>query len=300
MAARTSREAFKGVPDLEQIFDATLILERKRRAFAKADRGAAFLMDRMAEDLSERLTTVERHFERAAAIAGITAATADVLTASGKVGEVIRLEADPAFLGDAAGRIIAGEHLPLDPESVDLAVCLLALQEANDIPGALIQIRRALRPDGLFLGAFAGAGTLSELRESLLAAETEVLGGASPRVIPFTDVRDAGGLLQRAGFALPVTDVETVTVRYDTMFGLIRRPARHGRHQRSGGAVAAAGHKAAVSAGRRDLCRAVFGPRRAYPRDVFIHLDVGMGAAWFATEAAEAGFGKGVAGQDAG
>jgi SAM-dependent methyltransferase len=222
MAARASREAFKGVPDLEQIFDATLILERRRRAFAKADRGAAFLMDRMAEDLSERLTTVERHFELAAAIAGITAATADVLTASAKVGEVIRLEADPAFLGGAAGRIIAGEHLPLDPESVDLAVCLLALQEANDIPGALIQIRRALRPDGLFLGAFAGAGTLSELRESLLAAETEVLRGASPRVIPFTDVRDAGGLLQRAGFALPVTDVETVTVRYDTMFGLIR------------------------------------------------------------------------------
>ncbi|GLS30646.1 methyltransferase domain-containing protein [Neomesorhizobium albiziae] len=207
---------------MEQIFDATLILERKRRAFAKADRSAAFLMDRIAEDLSERLSTVERRFDHAAAIAGITAATADALAASGKVGEVIRLEADPAFLDGAAGMVIAGDRLPLDPESVDLAVCLLALQEANDIPGALIQIRRALRPDGLFLGAFAGAGTLSELRESLLAAETEVLGGASPRVIPFTDVRDAGGLLQRAGFALPVTDVETVTVRYDTMFGLIR------------------------------------------------------------------------------
>ena len=144
------------------------------------------------------------------------------MTASGKVGEVIRVEADAVFLEGCGGKIATGEHLPLEPESVDLLVSLLALQDANDIPGALIQIRRALRPDGLFLGAFSGAGTLVELRESLLAAETEILGGASPRVIPFTDVRDAGGLLQRAGFALPVTDVETVTVRYDTMFGLIR------------------------------------------------------------------------------
>jgi len=97
----------------------------------------------------------------------------------------------------------------------------LSLQAMNDIPGMLVQIRRALRPDGLFLGAFAGAGTLFELRESLLAAETELYGGASPRVIPFTDVRDAGALLQRAGLALPVTDVETVAVRYDSLFGLL-------------------------------------------------------------------------------
>ncbi len=126
------------------------------------------------------------------------------------------------FLEGHAGKVASGDHLPLDPESVDLIVSLLSLQDTNDVPGALIQIRRALRPDGLFLGAMAGAGTLAELRESLLAAETEIAGGASPRVIPFADVRDVGGLLQRAGFALPVTDVETVTVRYDTMFGLIR------------------------------------------------------------------------------
>jgi SAM-dependent methyltransferase len=91
----------------------------------------------------------------------------------------------------------------------------------NDIPGMLAQIRRALRPDGLFLGAFAGAGTLGELRESFLAAESELYGGVSPRVIPFPDVRDAGGLLQRAGLALPVADVETLTVRYDTLFSLM-------------------------------------------------------------------------------
>lgn len=207
---------------MEQIFDAGLILERKRRALARGDASAGFLMDRAVDDLSERLATVERHFDKAVAAFCVTGAAADALIASGKVGEVVRIEADPAFLGGEAGRIATGEHLPLEPESVDLLVSLLALQDANDIPGALIQIRRALRPDGLFLGAFSGAGTLAELRESLLAAETEILGGASPRVIPFTDVRDAGGLLQRAGFALPVTDVETVTVRYDTMFGLIR------------------------------------------------------------------------------
>jgi SAM-dependent methyltransferase len=207
---------------LEQIFDARLILERKRRALARADASVGFLMDRAVDDLSERLATIERHFDKAVAAFCVKRMAADAMIASGKVGEVVRIEADPAFLGGDAGRLATGEHLPLEPESVDLLVSLLALQDANDIPGALIQIRRALRPDGLFLGAFSGAGTLTELRESLLAAETEILGGASPRVIPFTDVRDAGGLLQRAGFALPVTDVETVTVRYDTMFGLIR------------------------------------------------------------------------------
>jgi SAM-dependent methyltransferase len=111
--------------------------------------------------------------------------------------------------------------LPLEPESIDLAVSLLTFQEVNDLPGMLIQIRRALRPDGLFLAALTGGGTLAELRESLLAAETELTGGAAPRIAPFVDVRDAGGLLQRAGLALPVADIETTTVRYATMFGLM-------------------------------------------------------------------------------
>lgn len=207
---------------MEPIFDTALMLERKRRAFAKADSGAAFLMDRAVDDLSERLATVERRFESAAAIFCVTQGARDALIASGKVAKVVRIEADQAFLGGEDGKVGDGDRLPLDPASIDLAVSLLALQEANDIPGTLIQIRRALKPDGLFLGAFAGAGTLAELRESLIAAETEITGGVSPRVIPFTDVRDAGGLLQRAGFALPVADVETLTVRYDSMFGLIR------------------------------------------------------------------------------
>jgi SAM-dependent methyltransferase len=207
---------------LDPIFDSALIVERKRRAIAKADQDATFLMDRAVDDLVERLSVVERRFEKAVAAFCTTPAAAEALRASGKIDNVQRIEAHAAFLDRDAGTIAPDDRLPLEAESVDLIVSLLALQETNDIPGALIQVRRALRPDGLFLGALAGAGTLGELRESLLAAETEISGGASPRVIPFADVRDVGGLLQRAGFALPVTDVETFTVRYDTMFGLIR------------------------------------------------------------------------------
>jgi SAM-dependent methyltransferase len=207
---------------LQPIFDVELILRRRRRVFSEGDAGAAFLMEHAAADLRERLATVLRTFDRAATVFCVTSAASATLLQSGKVKHVYRVEADRLFLADAEGEIAEGDRLPLKPESFDLVVSLLALQEANDIPGALIQIRRALKPDGLFLGAMAGAGTLAELRESLLVAETEVHGGASPRVIPFTDVRDAGALLQRAGFALPVTDVEAVTVRYDTLFDLIR------------------------------------------------------------------------------
>ena len=178
-------------------------------------------MQRAAEDLAERLATVGRRFARAAALFSVTPAARNAVLASGKADETIRVEADAAFLGDEAGIVAAPGHVPLDPASIDLAVSLLSLQDENDIPGMLIQIRRALKPDGLFLGAMAGAGTLAELRESLLAAEAELSGGASPRVLPFADVREVGALLQRAGFALPVTDVETVTVRYATMFDLM-------------------------------------------------------------------------------
>lgn len=206
---------------MQPIFDASLISHHRRRAVAQAVPGADFLVARAAEDLAERLAVVERKFERAAALFGVSPAATAVLAASGKAAEVVRVEADEAFLGGGPGIVSDPETIAIDPASIDLAVSLLALQEANDIPGQLIQIRRALKPDGLFLGVLAGAGTLAELRESLLAAETELTGGVSPRVIPFTDVRDAGGLLQRAGFALPVADVETVTVRYDNMFALM-------------------------------------------------------------------------------
>ncbi|MES0007474.1 MULTISPECIES: methyltransferase domain-containing protein [unclassified Mesorhizobium] len=206
---------------MQPIIDTELWLVRKRRALAHPVAGADFLMRRAAEDLADRLGAVERKFGKAAVLFCQTPDATDVVAASGKAAEIVRVEADPAFLDGRPGLIAPLETMPFQPESLDLVVSLLSLQAMNDIPGMLVQIRRALRPDGLFLGAFAGAGTLSELRESLLAAETELYGGASPRVIPFTDVRDAGALLQRAGLALPVADVETVTVRYDTLFDLI-------------------------------------------------------------------------------
>jgi SAM-dependent methyltransferase len=206
---------------LQPLVDTSLWLAHKRRALADPTAGADFLMRRAAEELADRLGAVERKFDRAAVLFCQTPAAVDVLATSGKVTDIARVEADAAFLDNAAGLVAPLETVPFEPESLDLAVSLLSLQAMNDIPGMLVQIRRALKPDGLFLGAFAGAGTLFELRESLLAAETELYGGASPRVIPFTDVRDAGALLQRAGLALPVADVETVTVRYDSLFGVM-------------------------------------------------------------------------------
>lgn len=207
---------------MQPIFDTELALERKRRAFAAAVPGTGFLMDRAEEELADRLATVERSFEHAAALFSFTPAARSVLMASGKVAKVTRIEADATFLAGDDGLVSPPDRIPLQQESIDLAVSLLSLQEANDIPGLLLQIRRALKPDGLFLACFAGSGTLGELRESLLAAETEITGGASPRVMPFTDIRDAGALLQRAGFALPVADVDAVTVRYPSMFALLR------------------------------------------------------------------------------
>jgi len=205
---------------VQPIIDTSLWLARKRRALARPVPGADFLMRRAAEDLELRLSTVGKRFSRAATLFCQTGAAAEALAASGKVDGIERVEADSIFLSDGSGRIAPFETLPFEPESLDLAVSLLSMQAMNDIPGFLAQVRRALKPDGLFLAALAGSGTLAELRESLLAAETELAGGVSPRVLPFADVRDAGALLQRAGLALPVADVEDTTVRYDTLFDL--------------------------------------------------------------------------------
>ena len=207
---------------MDILFETGLVIRRRKRALIQATGGADFLLRRVADDLVDRLSTVERRFAKAAVVKGWTPLVAEALAASGQVDDVLRVEADPAFLSGAKGLVVDGDRLPLEPGSLDLIVSLLNLHEADDLPGQLIQMRRALRPDGLFLACLAGAGTLGELRESMLAAETEIVGGASPRVIPFADVRDVGGLLQRAGFALPVADVEAVTVRYGDMFGLMR------------------------------------------------------------------------------
>lgn len=206
---------------VEPIFDHQETLRRKKRALRLAARGADFLMRHAADDLADRFAAVPRQFDKAAALFCTTDAAAETLLASGKIGTISRAEADQALLNSDNGVVAAAETVPFALESLDLIVSLYDLQALNDVPGMLVQIRQTLKPDGLFLGCMAGAGTLGELREALLAAETELTGGASPRVFPMADVRDAGALLQRARFALPVADHETVTVRYDSMFALM-------------------------------------------------------------------------------
>jgi SAM-dependent methyltransferase len=208
---------------MDPIFDQTLIAKNRERAKNLPEGPATFLLDIAAEELAGRLGAVEREFEEAAELHGGSGVTARMLVETGKVGRMRRVETSTTFAaGDGDILIAPLDAVPLEPQSVNLIVSPLSLHVTNDTPGVFIQIRRALKPDGLFLAAVPGSGTLQELREALLAAESETSGGASPRVIPFADVRDLGALLQRAGFALPVADTENYTVRYDTMFGLMR------------------------------------------------------------------------------
>lgn len=205
------------------LFDEASIAANRLRAARSATPGADFLLQTVADDLAERLSAVDRFFPEAAELHGYTGALAGRLRANPQVGRLVRIETDAALLkGEDETLVSPLERVPLAPGAFDLVISPLSLHLTNDTPGVLVQVARALKSDGLFLGAMPGAGTLQELRESLLAAESAVTGGAAPRVIPFADVRDAGALLQRAGLALPVTDVETYTVRYDDMFALMR------------------------------------------------------------------------------
>ena len=196
------------------LFDRTLLRARQRRA--EKMQSAAFLLDRVAEDMAERLHAVLREFSSAADIGTRGDQVRDALTK--RVGELAHIH-----LPDSES-----EPLRLAPESLDLAVSALALQFVNDLPGVLAQIRRALKPDGLLLAAMIGGDTLTELRQSFAAAEAELEGGISPRVAPFADLRDVGALLQRVSFALPVTDVDRVVVRYGDAFALMQDLRRMG------------------------------------------------------------------------
>jgi SAM-dependent methyltransferase len=201
-----------------RLFDRALHRRRLDRA-ARGVGAAGFLKARVAEDLVERLEAVRRDFSLAVDLGARDGAFARALAASqaaAKVGVLIETDLSRAMLAGRPGlRLVADEErLPFAEASLDLVVSSLALHWTNDFIGALIQIRRALKPDGLFLGAILGGATLSELRAALTAAELERLGGSGPRVSPFADAYDGAGLLQRAGFALPVADVDRVSVRY--------------------------------------------------------------------------------------
>lgn len=209
---------------LPRVFDRALARRRLARAFRLGPE--AFLLERVAEDMVDRLSAVKRQFALAADIGTPTDAMARLLAACPQIEKLVSLR--PLRAGGQVDVIADEEYLPLAPASLDLAVSALALHGVNDLPGVLAQIRRVLRPDGLFVAAFVGGSSLTELRQSLAIAETEITGGLSPRIAPFVDVRDLGGLLQRAGFALPVTDVDHITVRYGSPFTLLSDLRRMG------------------------------------------------------------------------
>lgn len=190
------------------LFDFSASVHARRRALKLA--GDRFLDRAAAEGLADRLAAVTRKFERGLWIGHdvppeIAPFAQDWVRADFDVREILQTEG-----------------------GFDLAVSLFSLQTINDLPGALVQIRRALKPDGLFMAALLGGGTLGELREAFAHGESATRGGVSPRVSPFADVRDLGGLLQRGGFALPVADVERLVVRYGDFFALVRDLRAHG------------------------------------------------------------------------
>jgi SAM-dependent methyltransferase len=203
-------------PRSPQIFDRRLLRRRLARALRT---GAApdFLMLRAADDLADRLGGVRRDFPRSLDLGSPSPHFALAVAASGRPAP-LRAASLP---GPGVDVVAEEEALPFAPAAFDLVVSGLGLQWVNDLPGALAQVRRMLAPDGLFLACFPGGASLVELRAALAEAEDEICGGASPRVSPFVDLRDLGGLLQRAGFALPVTDVDSFTLRYDSLFALL-------------------------------------------------------------------------------
>ncbi|MEJ0013868.1 MAG: methyltransferase domain-containing protein [Bauldia sp.] len=196
------------------IFDRALLDRRRQRVAAAAE---DFLLRAVADDLLDRLAAVKRTFALGVDLASPLPLVAERLAATGQASRVLRIDriGAPDIVGDP-------ELLPLAPASADLIVSALALHWTDDLPGTLAQVRVALKPDGLFLAALLGGETLTELRQSLAQAESEVTGGASPRVSPFAELRTAGALLQRAGFALPVIDADKRTVRYNTALHLMR------------------------------------------------------------------------------
>jgi SAM-dependent methyltransferase len=209
-----------GVSAPPEIFDRRLLALRRARAAARVD-AVMPVLEAAAERLLDRLDDTTRRFARALDLGG-RGAVAPRLRARG-IPFVVSMDLAPAMAARAGGLALAGdeEWLPFAPASFDLIVASLSLHWVNDLPGALIQLRRALAPDGLFLASLPGLGTLQGLREALAAAEAGTRGGASPRVSPFPELRDLAGLLQRAGFALPVADQERLSLAWRTPLGLV-------------------------------------------------------------------------------
>ena len=182
-----------------------------------------FLLREVADRLADCLLDIKRDFPLALDLGCHGGQLAEVLAGRGGIGEMVQCDLSHKMVAGASGpRLVADEEaLPFANGQFDLVASVLSLHWVNDLPGTFSQIRRALKPNGLFLCAVLGAGSLDELRQAMLAAEIEVRGGASPRVSPFMDARDAGSLLQRAGFALPVVDTDRIVLSYPDPFALM-------------------------------------------------------------------------------
>ncbi|MCJ7788484.1 MAG: methyltransferase domain-containing protein [Methyloceanibacter sp.] len=236
--------------DERLLFDRKL-LRRRRERFAPEIESREFLLAHVANEIAERVEVMLRSFPRALDLGAYHGLVGRKVAALESVGDMIYAESAFAFaaLCPRPSLVCDEDALPFKEASLNLIVSGLALHRVNDLPGALIQIRRALAPDGLFMAALLGARALTELRTALLEAEAEMAGGASPRVAPFADVRDYGALLQRAGFALPVADAETLTLTYPSPRELMREVRALG-----GGNVLLARSKTPLP--RRTLARA--------------------------------------------
>ncbi|MSP51995.1 MAG: methyltransferase domain-containing protein [Alphaproteobacteria bacterium] len=208
------------------VFDRFTIRRRRDRSAATVE--TPFLFAEVAARLTDRLADVARRFELALDLGARDGALAEAALTSGRVGHLVAADLSDRLLARCAGRCVATncvvadeEFLPFGAGTFDLVLSALSLHSTNDLPGALLQINRALKPDGLLLAAMFGSETLTELRHAFLAAEVAIEGGASPRVAPFASMADAGALLQRAGFALPVVDNDIITVNYETPWKLL-------------------------------------------------------------------------------
>jgi SAM-dependent methyltransferase len=195
----------------DEIFNYRRLRAHRDRAARMALAGSDFLVQHAAAEICSRLAVTNREFTRALDLFSLSPAMAEGVAATRPGIEIVRI-------GEEASR----DRIPAEPGSFDLAISAFGLHWCNDLPGTLLQVRRALKPDGLFMAALPGEGTLRELRAALIAAETRLSGGAAMRIDPFAEVRQAGALLQRAGFALPVADTELLTLRYGDVVGLVR------------------------------------------------------------------------------
>jgi len=216
-------------PDTRTVFDRALVRRRRERAVLGGD-GSGFLFAEVANRMADRLSDVTRGFGLGVDLGSRGGHMAQAVLQTGRVERLYATDASPALAGRLPVPSVAAdeETLPFADASLDLVVSSLALHWVNDLPGTLVQVRRALKPDGLFLAALFGGETLWQLREVLMEAELTVMGGVSARVSPMADLRDAAGLLQRAGFALPVADRDPITVAYTDAWALMRDLSRMG------------------------------------------------------------------------